>query len=452
MDIGAFESQGFIINTNAPGSQPVTSSFSVSINLSPNTPGEPVAGGQLTLAVTTGTGGASATFPPIPATLDSNGTATVTGTANGIAGAFSFTPAASGAATVAPVPLVNTPVGVNDAYPVTTDGSLTIAAPGVLANDRGGPLTAQIVTPPAHAVAFTLNADGSFMYTPTVGFVGGDAFIYQAHGNDGTLSNTVTVTLTIAAGTPGAITVTAGASQSAQVITAFPTALQATVTTSGGVPAPNAAVTFTAPTSGPSGAFPGGVTTVTVTANGSGVATAPPFTANGTVGGPYTVNATVAGVATPASFTLTNTAAPLTSITLTGPGGTTTPSAKVGQTIQLTAMGIYGSGPPMDLTTQVRWTSSDPTKATVDPTSGKVTGQSPGQVTITATLNGITQTITVTVGAPTPIGITVPPAPASRPSGAASGAGQPAPAPMPSVRPPGGTTGSPAPPPLPAGR
>jgi VCBS repeat-containing protein len=42
----------------------------------------------------------------------------------------------------------------------------------------------------------TLNADGSFTYTPTPGFNGSDSFVYQA--SDGTISsNPTTVTLTI---------------------------------------------------------------------------------------------------------------------------------------------------------------------------------------------------------------------------------------------------------------
>jgi hypothetical protein len=72
-----------------------------------------------------------------------------------------------------------------------------------------------------------------------------------------------------------------------------------------GNPFPGATVTFAAPTSGAGGTFPGGLTTVTAMTNASGVATAPTFTANGTVGS-YTVTASVAGVATSASFSLTN--------------------------------------------------------------------------------------------------------------------------------------------------
>ena len=42
----------------------------------------------------------------------------------------------------------------------------------------------------------TLNADGSFAYTPAAGYYGTDSFTYRA--NDGILnSNTATVTITI---------------------------------------------------------------------------------------------------------------------------------------------------------------------------------------------------------------------------------------------------------------
>lgn len=58
--------------------------------------------------------------------------------------------------------------------------------PGVLANERNvdaAPLTAQLEAAPAHAAAFTLNADGTFAYTPTTGFLGQDSFTYRL--NDG---------------------------------------------------------------------------------------------------------------------------------------------------------------------------------------------------------------------------------------------------------------------------
>jgi len=118
------------------------------------------------------------------------------------------------------------------------------------------------------------------------------------------------------------------------------------------------------------------------------------------------------------TITVSTTAPPtLKSITLTGPNGTPPPATlKVGQMMQITATGTFSDGSTQNLNGQVIWSSTTPTIAKVD-TTGKVTGESPGTATISATLNGVTQTFTVTVGAPTPIGITVQPAPASRPSG-----------------------------------
>ena len=90
------------------------------------------------------------------------------------------------------------PLAEDDAYTVIEDNSLTVAAPGVLTNDtddNGDALTAIVVTQPAHGT-LTLNADGSFTYTPALNFTGTDTFTYKA--NDGLLdSNTVTVTITV---------------------------------------------------------------------------------------------------------------------------------------------------------------------------------------------------------------------------------------------------------------
>jgi Ca2+-binding RTX toxin-like protein len=55
---------------------------------------------------------------------------------------------------------------------------------------------ASLVQGPSHALAFTLNADGSFTYTPAANFNGPDSFTYQLV--DGTFhSNIVTATLTV---------------------------------------------------------------------------------------------------------------------------------------------------------------------------------------------------------------------------------------------------------------
>ncbi len=94
---------------------------------------------------------------------------------------------------------VNTPpVAVADTYAVDQDQVLTIAAPGVLANDTDADndtLTAILVSTTSNGT-LTFKADGSFVYTPNAGFEGLDTFTYKA--NDGKAdSNVVTVTITV---------------------------------------------------------------------------------------------------------------------------------------------------------------------------------------------------------------------------------------------------------------
>ncbi|WP_347870647.1 tandem-95 repeat protein, partial [Plantibacter sp.] len=100
-----------------------------------------------------------------------------------------------------------------DSHTVVEDGILRIsAASGVLTNDtdaEGNSLTAVLVSGVSHGT-LTVNADGSFTYTPTANYSGTDSFTYKA--NDGTSdSNTVTVTLTITAANDPPAVVMAGA-------------------------------------------------------------------------------------------------------------------------------------------------------------------------------------------------------------------------------------------------
>ncbi|PYQ87572.1 MAG: hypothetical protein DMG02_20530 [Acidobacteria bacterium] len=92
------------------------------------------------------------------------------------------------------------PVAANDAYSTNEDTALNVAAAGVLANDSdvdGDALTAILVSSPAHG-SVTLNANGSFTYTPAANYNGGDSFTYKA--NDGALnSNVATVSITVTA-------------------------------------------------------------------------------------------------------------------------------------------------------------------------------------------------------------------------------------------------------------
>ncbi|MFD2024839.1 LamG-like jellyroll fold domain-containing protein [Promicromonospora aerolata] len=93
------------------------------------------------------------------------------------------------------------PVGAADAYGTVEDEPLTVAAPGVLANDTdtdGDELTATGLTQPANG-AVELAADGSFTYTPDAGFAGTDTFTYQASDGAATSAAT-TVTITVEEG------------------------------------------------------------------------------------------------------------------------------------------------------------------------------------------------------------------------------------------------------------
>jgi len=94
----------------------------------------------------------------------------------------------------------DTPMATDDAYSTAEDTALTVAAPGVLGNDSdadGDTLSAELGSGPSHGVV-SLNADGSFAYTPAANFNGSDSFTYRA--SDGTLaSNLATVTLTVSA-------------------------------------------------------------------------------------------------------------------------------------------------------------------------------------------------------------------------------------------------------------
>ena len=87
-----------------------------------------------------------------------------------------------------------------DSYSTAEDTALTVAAPGVLANDTdvdGDSLTAVKVSDPAHGT-LTLNSDGSFVYTPAADYSGADSFTYKA--SDGAAdSNVATVSLTVTA-------------------------------------------------------------------------------------------------------------------------------------------------------------------------------------------------------------------------------------------------------------
>jgi hypothetical protein len=132
------------------------------------------------------------------------------------------------------------PVAANDAYSTTAGTSLTVPAPGVLANDTNpdGPATSLVVADPGTRATssgtVTINADGSFTYTPNAGFAGVDTFTYTAGkgvwSGDGVTplsdpSNVATVTITVQAVDPPVCT-----AATAEVITGASVSLNAACT------------------------------------------------------------------------------------------------------------------------------------------------------------------------------------------------------------------------------
>ncbi len=119
--------------------------------------------------------------------------------------------------------------------------------------------------------------------------------------------------------------------------------------------------------------------TTKVTINSTGLA-------YGVTTGSSTITATLAGI----SGSTLVTAKLLTQVSVTP----TNSSIVVGTSLQFMAIGTFSDGSTQDLTTQVTWSSSDTTKATINST-GLAYSVGVGSPTITATLAGISGSATV---------------------------------------------------------
>ena len=170
------------------------------------------------------------------------------------------------------------PVALNQSYSTFSNASLNQAAPGVLAGAsdfEGASLTAKLGSGPSHG-SVTLNANGSFSYTPAANYVGSDSFSFTAYdgtanGASATASITVLPTLAslalspvnVAGGTGSLATVTLnGTAPSGGVtVSLSDNSSAASVPASVTVPAGSASATFT-------------VSTTPVTSTGSATITA----------------------------------------------------------------------------------------------------------------------------------------------------------------------------------
>jgi VCBS repeat-containing protein len=114
-------------------------------------------------------------FSYTPAT-NFNGTDTFTYRAND-----GLSNSAVATVTIAVQSVNDSPVAANDSYSTTEDAPLTVAAPGVLANDLdadGDALQANLVSSVSHGT-LQLNNNGSFTYVPATNYNGTDSFVYR---------------------------------------------------------------------------------------------------------------------------------------------------------------------------------------------------------------------------------------------------------------------------------
>ncbi len=89
--------------------------------------------------------------------------------------------------------VVASPLVAEEKYAVNEDTTLSIAAPGVLANDTGvfsTNLTAVLVSGPTNGV-LNLNSNGGFTYQPSTNFNGDDSFTYLALDGQTNLGNAI---------------------------------------------------------------------------------------------------------------------------------------------------------------------------------------------------------------------------------------------------------------------
>ena len=218
----------------------------------------------------------------------------------------------------------------------------------------------------------------------------------------------------VAAGT-ATVTATSGGTNASTVVTITAATLSSMTVSpananvvKGGTKAFTATGTFSDGTTGPVAVTWSSSAPAVATINASGLATA-------LAAGTTTITATAGSMS--ASATLVVSGATLVAIGITP----VNPSVVAGQSILLSATGIYSDGSTANLPNSPTWASGSTATATVN-SAGYVTGVAAGSTTITATSGGVTSTTPLTVTAPvTPTAVTVSPASATLALGATQG-------------------------------
>ena len=264
-------------------------------------------------------------------------------------------------------------------------GSTTFSVlPAVLLSISFNPVTPSLAMGTTeHIVAVGLFSDGSTQNLTAVDWSSSDQSMVTVDGNGnlatvalgsatvtatvGAISNTVSVSVTPAV--PASIAVTpANPSIPAGFIQQF---------TATGTFTDNTTQDLTSTATWTSSA--GNIATVDDTGFGSGLAA-----------GTSTITATFGNVSGGTSFTVTP--ALLQSVTVSPQNVLMTN----GTTYQLTATGHYSDSSSPNISSAATWSSTDSTIASVDNT-GVVTGRKAGTVSITASLNGVSDSTTLTV-------------------------------------------------------
>ncbi len=137
------------------------------------------------------------------AVLSDNGTTITATSPAGSLGTVDVTFVAAGGTSAVNQPAdefryIAPPSAAAGSYAAPQGSPLAVAAPGVLAADtdpQGYKLSAAVVTNPLHGV-LSLNSDGSFTYTPSLGYLGADRFVYTASDGYAT-SSPATVSITV---------------------------------------------------------------------------------------------------------------------------------------------------------------------------------------------------------------------------------------------------------------